>query len=134
MHNGWPSISDFSNIFLTKLDNKKVKPTRPIFYRRFVDDVINRRKKNKPDSLFSAINYYHPNINFTVEENPTKFLDTKMEIVDGKVTTSVYRKPNKLPIHCSSRVPKRYKRNTINGDLNRSYRISMNFEICKQHY
>ncbi len=47
---------------------------------------------------------------------------------DNGVSTSVYRKPNKLPSHWTSQVPKRYKRNAINGDLNRSHRISMNFE------
>ena len=41
-------------------------------------------------------------------------------------------KPNKLPTHWSSKVPKRYKRNAINSDLNRSHRISMNFTAEKE--
>ena len=88
--------------------------------------------------LFNIINNYHPKITFTVEENPEKFLDTNIKITDGKVTTSVHRKVNKLPTHWSSRVPKRYKRNTINGDLHRSYVISSNFEneksLIKEKY
>ena len=38
---------------------------------------------NAPDTLLENLNSYHPNIKFTVEENPNPFLDTfkqKMEI------------------------------------------------------
>jgi len=45
--------------------------------------------------LFEIINNYHPKIKFTVEENPNRFLDASMEILNGKANTSVYRKPNK---------------------------------------
>ena len=58
---------------------------------------------------------------------PTKFLDINITLIDGKAVTSVHRKPNKFPTHWSSKVPKRYKRNAINGDLNRSYRIGNDF-------
>ena len=49
---------------------------KPKFYRRFVDDVISRRLKNTHDSLFEKLNNYHEKINFTIETNPRKFLDT----------------------------------------------------------
>ena len=39
----------------------------------------------------------------------------------------VYRKANKFPVHWKLRIPKRYKRNAINGDLYCSWRISLNF-------
>ena len=43
-----------------------------------------------------------------------------------------------MPVHWTSKVPKRYKRNAINGDLNRSYQISINFdhekEIIREKY
>ena len=35
-------------------------------------------------------------------------------------------------IQWTSKVPKRFKRNAINGDLNRSYQISMNFDHEKE--
>ena len=128
---GGPLSVTLANIALTKLEIQKVKPTNPVFYKRYVDDVINRRKTDEPDTLFTIINSYHPNINFTIEKQPDKFLDTSLKVVEGKVITSVYRKPNKLPTHWSSKIPKRYKRNCINADLNRSYRISMDFESEK---
>ena len=106
----------------------------PLFYKRFADDVINRKKKNKPDSILTSLSNYHPDVNFTVEVNPSKFLDTNKKIVDGKVEMSVYRKPNKMPILWISEVPKCYKRNAINGDLYRSYQITVNFDNEKETF
>lgn len=77
--------------------------------------------------MFHSLNNYHRNIRFTIEIQPTKFLDTDITLTNGQATTSVHRKQNKHPTHWSSKIPKRYKRNTINGDLNRSYRISSDF-------
>ena len=129
---GGPLSVTFANIFLTKLGKDIVRPHNPPFYKRFVDDVITRRSINKPDLLFSEINGYHPNIKFTTKTNPRKFLDTELIIIDNQIITSVYRKPNKLLTHWSSKIPKKYKRNMINGDLNRSYKISMNFQAEKE--
>ena len=53
--------------------------------------------KNKPDELFHAINNYYYNINFTIERNPSKFLDTKIRVKNGKAHKTVFRKPNKFP-------------------------------------
>ena len=52
---GGPLSVTFSNIYLTKLEIDKVRPTKPLFYKRFVDDVIYRRKKNTPDSLLTTV-------------------------------------------------------------------------------
>ena len=35
-----------------------------------------KRKRNEADNLFDALNSYHPNIKFTLEQNPKKVLDT----------------------------------------------------------
>ena len=74
------------------------------------------------------MNSYHKNIKLTIEKNPTKFLDTKLTLVNGRYTTMVYRKTTKMPIHWNSKCPKRYKRNAITGDLYRAQRISTNFK------
>ena len=125
---GGPLSVTFANIYLTKLENECVKPMAPTFYKRYVDDVISKRKVDTEDTLFNSINNFHSKINFTVEENPTKFLDTTMVNNQGNIVTKVYRKPNKFPAHWSSKTPKRYKRNAINGDLSRAYRISSDFQ------
>ena len=48
---------------------------------------------------------------------------------EGVVTTQVYRKENKKTVPWVSKIPKRYKRNTISWDLHRSRRIASNFDI-----
>ena len=47
---------------------------------------------------------------------------------NGEVLTSVHVKENNIPVFWSSKVPKRYKRNAINGDLHRASKIASNFE------
>ena len=102
-----------------------VIPSKPTFYKRYVDDVISKRKRNTQDLLLQKMSSYHPKINFTVEKNPSSFLDTSLLVnSDGICTTRVYRKPNKVPLHWFSKTPIRYKRNAIIGDLHRSKRIS----------
>ena len=100
---------------------------KPRFY-RFVDYIINRRKKNFPDELFFKLSNDHRNVKLTIEISPTKFLDTQLVNLNGKIETKVYRKPTKLPVPWSSNIPKRYKRNAINGDLHSSKRIATDFE------
>ena len=73
---GGPLSKTFSDIFMNKLERDVVMPRDPPLYRRYVDDSFNRRKKNEPDELFEALNSYHPNIRYTIEENPKHFLDT----------------------------------------------------------
>ena len=125
---GSPLSVTFAEIHMVRMENDIVITLKPIFYRRFIDDIINRRKKNVPDELYSKLNNYHRNIKLTIEISPTKFLDTQLVNLNGKIETKVYRKPTKLPVPWSSNIPKRYKRNAINGDLHRSTRIATDFE------
>ena len=125
---GGPLSVTLSDIHMTRTKNNVVRPEKPLFYRRFVDDIINRRKKNEHDIIFENLNKYHPKINLTMEVNLCKFLDTKIINNKGNITAEVFRKTSKLPVHWSSTVPKRYKRNAVIGDLHRSRRISSNFE------
>ena len=119
----------FAGIYMAKIENDIVKPMKPIFYKRYVDDIFNVRKKGQNDPLFEALNKYHPNMKFTLENNPTKFLDTELIWKeDGHCSTNVYQKPNKIPNCWESKIPKRYKRNTIKTDLHRAKKISSNFQ------
>ena len=103
---------------MVRTENEVVKPLNPSFYKRFVDDIYSRRNKSQQDVLFEALNNVHPNIKLTIEVNPEKFLDTKILLKnEGVVTTQVYRKENKKAVPWVSKIPKRYKRNTISGDI-----------------
>ena len=93
-----------AEIHMIRMENDVIL-LKPIFYRRNVDDIINCHKKNVPDELFFKLNYYHQNIKLTIEICPTKFLDTQLVYLNGKVQTKVYRKPNKLPVPWSSNIP-----------------------------
>ena len=106
---GGPLSVTLLDIHLTSTENNVVRPDKPLFYRRFADDIINRRKKNEHDIIFENLNKYHPKINLTIEVSPCKFLGTKIINNKGNLTTEVFRKTPKLPLHWSSRVPKRCK-------------------------
>ena len=125
---GGPLSVTLAEIHMIKMENDVVILLKPIFYRRFVDDIINRRKKNVPDELFLKLNNYHRNIKLTIKVSPVKFLDTQFVNLNGEIETKVYRKLNKLPVTWSSNIPKRYMRNAINGDLHRVKRIAPDFD------
>ena len=99
-----------------------------MFYKRFVDDIYNRKKKGTHDNLHEKLNNYHPNIKLRIEINPNKFLDTEIIDSEGATETKVYRKTTKLPVPWASNIPKRYKRNIINTDLYRAKRIASNLD------
>ena len=125
---GGPLSVTLSDIWMVKMENNIVIPHRPIFYKRYGNDIINRRKKHEEDLLFKKLNNYHPKIKLTIEINPPKFLDTEIIILNNEVVTSVHRKESKLPVPWESKVPKHYKRNTLLGELHRAKRISSNFQ------
>ena len=79
---GGPLSVTLSDIFMIKMENNIVIPTKSIFYHRYVDDIYNRRKKNIQDSLFKALNPYHKNIKLTIEISPINFLDTQLHNKD----------------------------------------------------
>ena len=115
---GGPLSVTFSDLCNFKMESDVVIPSKPIFYRRFVDDIYNRRKLGD-NVLSDRLNIYHPNIKLPIEENPSTFLDTKLTNINGAYKFNFYRKSTKLPSPRNSKIPKRYKRNAINGDLHR---------------
>ena len=127
---GGPLSVILTDIHMVRTENEVVKPMNPSLYKRFVHDLYNKRKKSQQDVLLEALNNFHPNIKLTIEVNPLKFLDTEIIVNnEGVVTTQVYRKENKKAVPWVSKIPKRYKRNTISGDLHRSRKTTSNFDI-----
>ena len=57
----WSKYS-FSDIYMVKMENGVVIPSKSIFYRRFVDDVYSRWKL-RDNVLFERLNSYHPTLN-----------------------------------------------------------------------
>ena len=117
---GDPVSVVFSDIFMCKMEEDVVVPAKPIFYKRYVDDTYIRRKKNVNDELFQNLNCYHTNIKLTLEENPRKVLDTEIIRKNNTITTQVFTKSTKFPVHWSSKIPTNYKRNAITSELHRA--------------
>ena len=78
--------------------------------------------------LFLMLNSYHPNIKFTLEQNPKRFLDTQIIKESNVVKTQVFVKKSVYPVHWSLKVPFRYEKKAINGELHRAKKISSNFQ------
>ena len=63
-----------------------------------------------------------------LEINPNKFLDTEIIRTNEGIKIQVSNKAKNLPMHWSSKVPYKYKRNAITGELHRVKRIALNFD------
>ena len=100
----------FSDIYMVKMETD------------FEDDIYSRRKL-RGNVLFDRLKSYHRDIKLTIEVNGSKFLDTKLTNSNGTYKFNVYRKNTKLPLPWTFKSPKRYKQNTINGDLHCSKRM-----------
>ena len=101
-----------------------MKPSKPVFYKYYVE-----RKKNESDELYNALDSYHQNIKLILELDPTKFLDTEIILSNGKISTQVYNKMKKLALHWTSKIPVRYKRNAIIGELHRAKKIALTWRL-----
>ena len=62
-----------------------------------------------------------------IEENSTKFLDTEIVRHNSAIITKFYTRSKKFPVHWSSKMPLRYKRNPITEELHRANKIASNF-------
>ena len=63
---------------MVKMEIEVVRPLKPLFYSRYVDDVYNRRTEHEFDKVFHTLNNYHENIKSTIGISPSKFLDTQL--------------------------------------------------------
>ena len=90
-------------------------------------DTYVKRKRNEADNLFDALNSYHPNTNFTLEQKPQKCLDIQIIKENNQIKTQAFVKKSMYLVHWSSKVPLRYK-NAINGELHRAKKISSKFQ------
>ena len=64
---GVPLSVTLYDVYMAKMEDDVVEKYQPKFYKRYVDDIINRRKENQADLLFNNLNNYHQNIKLTLE-------------------------------------------------------------------
>ena len=55
-------------------------------------------------------------------------MDTQIIKENNQIKTQVFVDNSVCPVHWSSKVPFRYKKNAINGELHRAKKISANFQ------
>ena len=122
-----PLSVTLADIHMNRIETDVVVPLRPIFYKRYMDDIYNRRQKNTVDNLYDGLNNYHPKLKLTTETNVLRFLDIEIIHNNGMTETRVHRKKTKLSTPWISNISKRYKRNTIKAELYRAKCISSNF-------
>ena len=48
--------------------------------------------------MFSALNSYHRNLKYTIEEDPDHFLESDIFEENSEIKTKVHVKPNKIPV------------------------------------
>ena len=81
---GGPLSVTLTDFHMIRTENDVVKSLKPLFYKRYIDDIYTRRKRNCTDQLYHELNNHHPNINLTTEVNPKNFLDTQVITKKGK--------------------------------------------------
>ena len=111
-----------------KTEEDVAVPAKPIFGKSYVDDTYMRRNKNVNDELFQKMNSYHLNIKLTSEENPRKFLDTKIIRENNTISTQAFTKLTKFPVDWSFNFPINYKQKSITSELYRAKKLTANFE------
>ena len=108
-----------ANVFLCFNERKWLEECpsefKPVFYRRYVDDVFVLFKST--DHLEKFPNYFntcHPNMSFSFEKEKNgkmSFLDVEISRVNGKLVTTIYHKPSFSGVytHFESFVPSTHK-------------------------
>jgi len=134
---GSPLGPTYANAFLCYHEkvwlNQCPDEFKPSLYRRYVDDTFLLFKNcSQVEQFVSYLNTKHPNLKFTYEiEQNSKlpFLDTIITKDNGRLTTSVYRKPTftGLGVNYSSFSPKLFKLNSISTLINRAYNICSDY-------
>ena len=108
---------------------------KPKFYKRYVDDIFILVEKREHLDLFrDYLNTKHININFTSEievEGKIPFLDILIDRSDGKIMTSVYRKPTFTGVytHFLSFLPSVYKIGLLSTLLYRYFSICSSYAL-----
>ena len=110
-----------------------LKNFKPIYYKRYVDDIFVLFKKPEHVQFFlEYINKKHKNIKFSIETELNRslsFLDVKIFRENDKFVTSVFKKDTFCGVHTNfiSFIPLEYKFGLVHTLLNRCFNLSSDF-------
>ena len=136
---GSPLGPTLANIFLSHHEttwlNECPVQFKPVYYRRYVDDIVVLFKsRNHVKKFRKYLNSRHKCMSFSVEEekdNKLSFLDVKVTREDNKFITSTYRKSTFSGVYLNfkSFVPTEYKHGLIFTLLFRTYTLCSNYTL-----
>ena len=143
---GSPLGPRLANMFMSEHEevwlNNCPATFKPVYYRRYIDDIIVLFKDKSHLALFQEyLNGQHPNIKFTSEEkniDTQTFLDVLAKRDIGFFSTSLYCKDTFSGVYTNfkSFLAKSYKFGLVFTLIYRSYVIcssfaDFHFEVCK---
>ena len=132
---GSPLGPVIAGIFMVELETTlcPLLKNHIILWRRYVDDILCIIKQGSRDTILTIINGFHPQIQFTYEEqtnNMIAFLDILLINRFGNIDTTVYRKPTNTNVYMNwnSFAPEAWKKSTLKVLIQRAHMI------CNQPY
>ena len=130
------------NLFMEDLEQKIIATApehcKPLFWRRYVDDIISVVKKGKENELQLHMNAMDNSIKFTREEESEEqsipFLDTKLIRQNGGIKTVVFRKETHTDQYLNywSHHPLHQKKGVIKTLRHRCETITSEPEDCRK--
>ncbi|XP_078357458.1 uncharacterized protein LOC144642366 [Oculina patagonica] len=128
---GSPVSAVVANLYMESFEEQAITSSsyKPKIWKRYVDDTFTILDRGSVDSFLQHLNNQQPSIRFTMEtENDCKiaFLDTTVSREpDGRLTTSVYRKPTHTDQYLAydSHHPQSVKRGIVKCLYDRAKRL-----------
>ena len=102
---GSPVSAVIANLYMESFEEQAITTSsyEPRIWKRYVDDTFTILDRENVDDFLQHLNNQQPSIRFTMEtekDNKLAFLDTAvLREPDGRLTTSVYRKPTHTDEH-----------------------------------
>uniref|UniRef100_K7G6Y6 Reverse transcriptase domain-containing protein n=1 Tax=Pelodiscus sinensis TaxID=13735 RepID=K7G6Y6_PELSI len=124
----------YANIFMADLEQRFLnsRPLSPLLYLRYIDDIfmIWTHGQETLEIFHRDFNNLHPTINLSLDHSTREihFLDTTVQINNGKLDTTLYRKPTDSYsyLHASSSHPEHTTRSIVYSQALRYNRICSN--------
>ena len=134
---GSPLGPALANIFMCSFESKWLRDCpndfKPVFYRRYVDDIFALfSSPDHADKFKEYLSSKHPNINFSIEKEKDgclPFLDVIILRENEKFVTNVYRKKTFSAVYTNfkSFIPETYKIGLIKSLLFRCFSLCSDF-------
>ena len=134
---GSPLGPALANIFMCNFENKWLKDCphslKPVFYRRYVDDIfVLFSSLDQAEKFKKYLSSKHPNINFSLEkenEGRSSFLDVNIFREKERFVTNVYGKKTFSGVYTNfhSFIPETYKTGLIKSLLFRCFNLCSDF-------